>query len=257
MLQSPGVLTMTIAAMVAPRKTSTEVRRVAADVTVSECCTSDARCRLRTHIIGGHAGPVPNTKASTGQTANTSDRGADRLRDGRRICRAGRRPRAPARGRHHRRAGHPRRSPHAHRAPDRLHGHPRAANGDGRGRRARRRAAARAKRICSRPKTPSTNVNAIVLSGGSAFGLDAATGVMRFLGEKNIGYTTSRRRRCRSCRPRFCSTSSVGGRPDIRPDASCGMKPRGAAKIGTGRRRIRRRRRGRDRRQDAGRAAAR
>jgi len=34
-------------------------------------------------------------------------------------------------------------------------------------------------------------VNAIVLSGGSAFGLDAAQGVMRYLEEKNIGYKTS------------------------------------------------------------------
>jgi len=32
------------------------------------------------------------------------------------------------------------------------------------------------------------NVNAIVLSGGSAFGLDAAGGVMQFLEEKGIGY---------------------------------------------------------------------
>ena len=34
-------------------------------------------------------------------------------------------------------------------------------------------------------------VNAIVLTGGSAFGLDAGTGVMKFLEEKNIGYKTS------------------------------------------------------------------
>src|ERR1700726_1028543 len=34
-------------------------------------------------------------------------------------------------------------------------------------------------------------VNAIVLSGGSAFGLDAATGVMRWLEEHNIGFPTS------------------------------------------------------------------
>ena len=31
-------------------------------------------------------------------------------------------------------------------------------------------------------------VNAVVLSGGSAFGLDAASGVMKFLDERNIGY---------------------------------------------------------------------
>src|SRR5882672_9824365 len=31
-------------------------------------------------------------------------------------------------------------------------------------------------------------VHAIVLSGGSAFGLDAASGVMKYLDEKNIGF---------------------------------------------------------------------
>jgi L-aminopeptidase/D-esterase-like protein len=31
-------------------------------------------------------------------------------------------------------------------------------------------------------------VNAVVLSGGSAFGLDAASGVMRYLGERDTGY---------------------------------------------------------------------
>ena len=31
-------------------------------------------------------------------------------------------------------------------------------------------------------------INAIVLSGGSAFGLDAASGVVRYLDERNIGY---------------------------------------------------------------------
>jgi len=34
-------------------------------------------------------------------------------------------------------------------------------------------------------------VNAIVLSGGSAFGLDAATGVVKFLEEKQVGYKTN------------------------------------------------------------------
>jgi len=34
-------------------------------------------------------------------------------------------------------------------------------------------------------------VNAIVLSGGSAFGLDAATGVVKFLEEKQVGYKTT------------------------------------------------------------------
>jgi L-aminopeptidase/D-esterase-like protein len=34
-------------------------------------------------------------------------------------------------------------------------------------------------------------VNAVVLSGGSAFGLDAAQGVVKFLEDKNIGYKTN------------------------------------------------------------------
>jgi len=37
-------------------------------------------------------------------------------------------------------------------------------------------------------KSPSTLVNAIVLSGGSAFGLDAASGTVRWLLERDIGY---------------------------------------------------------------------
>ena len=42
-------------------------------------------------------------------------------------------------------------------------------------------------------------VNAVVLSGGSAFGLDAATGTVRWLEEHNIGWDVRRRARCRSC----------------------------------------------------------
>lgn len=34
-------------------------------------------------------------------------------------------------------------------------------------------------------------VNAVVLSGGSAFGLDAASGVMRYLAEQGVGFNTS------------------------------------------------------------------
>ena len=45
-----------------------------------------------------------------------------------------------------------------------------------------------------RPTYRSQEVHAIVLSGGSAFGLDTATGVMRFLGERNIGVKVGRHR---------------------------------------------------------------
>jgi L-aminopeptidase/D-esterase-like protein len=42
-----------------------------------------------------------------------------------------------------------------------------------------------------RPGNLVEEVQAIVLSGGSAFGLDAATGVMRYLEEQGFGYETS------------------------------------------------------------------
>ena len=36
-------------------------------------------------------------------------------------------------------------------------------------------------------------VHAVVLTGGSAFGLDAASGVMQYLDERDIGYRVGRR----------------------------------------------------------------
>ena len=81
-------------------------------------------------------------------------------------------------------------------------------------------------------------IHAIVLAGGSAFGLDAASGVMRFLDEKNVGFKFD-----------FWKESvgtinipivpaailidlGVGGNPKIRPDAECGY--RAASGAGTG-----------------------
>lgn len=40
------------------------------------------------------------------------------------------------------------------------------------------------------PEKPVTNVNAVLLAGGSAFGLAAADGVMRYLAEQGIGHPT-------------------------------------------------------------------
>jgi L-aminopeptidase/D-esterase-like protein len=40
------------------------------------------------------------------------------------------------------------------------------------------------------PTKTVQEVHAIVLAGGSAFGLDAASGVMRYLAERDIGYDT-------------------------------------------------------------------
>ena len=47
-------------------------------------------------------------------------------------------------------------------------------------------------------------IHAVILAGGSAFGLDAASGVMQFLEEKKIGFDVSVTR-IRSCAGRSCS----------------------------------------------------
>jgi len=70
-------------------------------------------------------------------------------------------------------------------------------------------------------------VNAIVLSGGSAFGLDAAQGVVKYLEEKNVGFKTSA-----GVVPIVSSAIlfdlGFGGNK-ARPTAECGYKAAGAA----------------------------
>jgi L-aminopeptidase/D-esterase-like protein len=71
-----------------------------------------------------------------------------------------------------------------------------------------------------RPGSLVGKVNAVVLSGGSAFGLDAATGVMRYLEERQIGFTTNA-----GPVPIVAAAALFDlsiGRSDIRPDASAG-----------------------------------
>ena len=71
-------------------------------------------------------------------------------------------------------------------------------------------------------------VNAIVLSGGSAFGLDTRNGVMRYLEERKIGWKVST-----GVVPIVPQASlidlSVGNRPDVRPNAECGYRAAEAA----------------------------
>ncbi|MDQ2690429.1 MAG: P1 family peptidase [Chloroflexota bacterium] len=66
------------------------------------------------------------------------------------------------------------------------------------------------------------NVHAVVLAGGSAFGLDAASGVMRYLEEQGIGFPTS------EARVPIVPTTilyDLGiGRADVRPDAAMGYR---------------------------------
>jgi L-aminopeptidase/D-esterase-like protein len=74
-------------------------------------------------------------------------------------------------------------------------------------------------------------VNAIVLSGGSAFGLDVAQGVMQYLEERGIGYKTGA-----GVVPivpaAILYDLGTGGRPQIRPTAECGRAAATAATTG-------------------------
>ena len=71
-------------------------------------------------------------------------------------------------------------------------------------------------------------VNAIVLAGGSAFGLDAAQGAVRFLEERGIGWKTSA-----GVVPIVPAAILIdlmfGGDPKIRPTADCGYAAAKAA----------------------------
>ena len=73
------------------------------------------------------------------------------------------------------------------------------------------------------PLNTVDKVNAIVLTGGSAFGLDVAQGVMRYLEEKGVGYKTSA-----GVVPIVPAAVifdlPFGGNPKVRPTADCGYR---------------------------------
>jgi L-aminopeptidase/D-esterase-like protein len=71
-----------------------------------------------------------------------------------------------------------------------------------------------------RPGSLVGRANAILLTGGSAFGLDAATGVMRFLEERGLGYHTSNGPV--PIVPAAALYDLGIGRADVRPDAQAG-----------------------------------
>lgn len=71
----------------------------------------------------------------------------------------------------------------------------------------------------------------VVLSGGSAFGLDSATGVVRYLEEHDIGYPT-RVAKVPIVPAAILFDLGVGGKPDIRPGADCGYAAAKAATDG-------------------------
>src|SRR5919206_3533610 len=64
-------------------------------------------------------------------------------------------------------------------------------------------------------------VHAVVLAGGSAFGLDAASGVMRYLEEQKIGFNTGVAKV--PIVPAAILYDLSVGRPDARPDFHMGF----------------------------------
>jgi L-aminopeptidase/D-esterase-like protein len=81
------------------------------------------------------------------------------------------------------------------------------------------------------PSNHVQKVNAIVLSGGSAFGLDAASGAMRWLDEHGFGYDV-RIAKVPIVPAAILFDLGVGGHPEIRPGADCGYKAAAAATDG-------------------------
>jgi len=72
------------------------------------------------------------------------------------------------------------------------------------------------------PVNTVQQVHAVVLSGGSAFGLDTATGVMRYLEERGVGFDT-RVARVPIAPAAILFDLGVGD-PKIRPDAEAGYR---------------------------------
>ena len=84
-----------------------------------------------------------------------------------------------------------------------------------------------------RPTRNMEQVNAVVLTGGSAYGLAAADGVMRYLEEKNIGYRTPDGSIVPIVPAAVVYDLSIGER-GIRPDAAMGYAACEAAPLGQG-----------------------
>jgi len=80
------------------------------------------------------------------------------------------------------------------------------------------------------PTSLVERVNAIVLSGGSAFGLDAAQGVVKYLEEKNVGFKTNAG--VVPIVPAAILFDLGFGGNKTRPAADCGYKAAGAAAAG-------------------------
>ncbi len=81
------------------------------------------------------------------------------------------------------------------------------------------------------PSNIVEQVHAIVFSGGSAFGLDSASGVMRYLEERKIGFPFGGAY-VPIVPAAVLFDLPIGGKPMIRPDATCGYEAAKAATTG-------------------------
>lgn len=82
------------------------------------------------------------------------------------------------------------------------------------------------------PVNSVQQVHAIVLAGGSAFGLDAASGVVRYLDERNIGFKVNSHGQLVNVPivpAAILIDLGIGGSPKIRPGAECGYRAAAAA----------------------------
>jgi L-aminopeptidase/D-esterase-like protein len=82
------------------------------------------------------------------------------------------------------------------------------------------------------PRNLVDKVNAIVLSGGSAFGLDAAQGVVRYLEERKIGWKVGPTVIVPIVPSAILFDLGFGGDPKIRPTADCGYQAASIASDG-------------------------
>jgi L-aminopeptidase/D-esterase-like protein len=82
------------------------------------------------------------------------------------------------------------------------------------------------------PRNLVDKVNAIVLAGGSAFGLDAAQGVVRYLEERKIGWKVGAAGVVPIVPSAILFDLGFGGNPGIRPTADCGYRAAQAASDG-------------------------
>ncbi|HXD73279.1 MAG TPA: P1 family peptidase [Vicinamibacterales bacterium] len=75
-----------------------------------------------------------------------------------------------------------------------------------------------------KPANLVQQIYAISLSGGSAFGLDSRSGIMRYLDEKNIGFKAATSINVPIVPAASIFDLNIGANPKIRPAADCGYR---------------------------------